>query len=196
MKYENELIDEIVKEVNPHYSYPHIYNLLYGLVRQMNPQTLVEIGSGNGRSLLATTKALEDNESYNAKIYVFDILEVGNETSLFENVKNSGLSKYIDITIGDSINTIPEKLKTVPKLDFTFIDGDHHYEYVSKDFENIYRHTNKNGLILFHDVNWLDGCRQLAKEIQEKYKCTISLVSSYREGAANRGVLLMQKVED
>jgi predicted O-methyltransferase YrrM len=191
----NPLLDELIKKESGHCSYPHVYSLIYGLVREMNPQTLVEIGSCDGRSLIAIAQALEDNGAENAKIYVFDILEVGNETSLFENVEKSGLKRFIDITIGNSVETVPEKLKTIPMLDFTFIDGDHHYEFVSQDFENIYNHTNKGGLILLHDTNWLDGCRQINGEIQAKYRNTVSFISSYREGPANRGVLLLQKTE-
>ncbi len=41
---------------------------------------------------------------------------------------------------------------TFPKIGFAFIDGEHHYEFVKKDFENIFRLLEPNGVICLHDT--------------------------------------------
>lgn len=41
---------------------------------------------------------------------------------------------------------------TLPKIGFAFIDGEHHYEYVKKDFENIFKYLVPNGVICLHDT--------------------------------------------
>lgn len=38
------------------------------------------------------------------------------------------------------------------KLDFLFIDGDHHYEGVKADYEMYSRYVRKGGIIAFHDI--------------------------------------------
>ena len=38
------------------------------------------------------------------------------------------------------------------KLDFLFIDGDHEYEGVKKDYNNYSKYVKKGGLIAFHDI--------------------------------------------
>lgn len=38
-------------------------------------------------------------------------------------------------------------------LDFLFIDGDHTYEGVKRDFENYAHFMNEHGITAFHDIN-------------------------------------------
>lgn len=40
----------------------------------------------------------------------------------------------------------------IPELAISFIDGDHNYEQVKKDFENVAQHTVDNGFIVLHDT--------------------------------------------
>lgn len=39
-----------------------------------------------------------------------------------------------------------------PPIGFAFIDGEHHYEYVKRDFENIFKLLVPNGVICLHDT--------------------------------------------
>jgi predicted O-methyltransferase YrrM len=39
-----------------------------------------------------------------------------------------------------------------PYFDVIFIDADHSYEGVRKDFVNAQKHINEGGLIIFHDI--------------------------------------------
>src|SRR5256884_4232168 len=50
-------------------------------------------------------------------------------------------------------------------IDLLFIDGDHEYEAVRRDFEDWSPHLREGGIIIFHDTNgsWL-GPTQLARE--------------------------------
>jgi len=45
-----------------------------------------------------------------------------------------------------------KKLLKNQKLDLLFIDGDHRYEGVKKDFEMYGPLVKKNGIIAFHDI--------------------------------------------
>lgn len=44
-------------------------------------------------------------------------------------------------------------LENIEDIDFLFIDGDHSYEGVKKDFEDYRPFVKKGGIIVFHDVN-------------------------------------------
>ena len=44
-------------------------------------------------------------------------------------------------------------IKNTCKFDLIFIDANHEYEYVKKDFKNYKQFIKKNGLIIFHDIN-------------------------------------------
>ena len=55
------------------------------------------------------------------------------------------------------------------KLDFLFIDGDHSYEGVKKDFEMYGKLVGKGGTIAFHDI-CLHGVDRLWNEIKPAYR--------------------------
>lgn len=51
----------------------------------------------------------------------------------------------------DTLKLFEEKLKG-RELDLLFIDGDHRYLGVKKDFENLSRYVRRGGIIAFHDI--------------------------------------------
>jgi len=60
------------------------------------------------------------------------------------------LYRVLDIVIPDWENIGGEEIEN---LDFLFIDGDHSYDGVKRDFEMYSPLVKKNGLIAFHDIN-------------------------------------------
>ena len=45
-----------------------------------------------------------------------------------------------------------ESILDTNKLDFIFIDGNHFYDYVKRDFEMYSKYTRKGSVIAFHDI--------------------------------------------
>jgi predicted O-methyltransferase YrrM len=64
-----------------------------------------------------------------------------------------------------------EKLLDGDLLDFLFIDGDHRYENVKKDFEMYSPLVKKGGRIALHDINYAEegGVHKLWDEIKDNY---------------------------
>lgn len=97
------------------------------------------------------------------------------------DIKN--ISNYVDREIlynqnkeffihGDSTNEeVIEMVKTFGEFDCVFIDGNHSYEYVKKDYENYSKLVKDGGIISFHDAK-LDadryGTPKVLKEINKK----------------------------
>jgi cephalosporin hydroxylase len=71
-------------------------------------------------------------------------------------LSNAMLSDYPNyrFVFGDSHSESTRKLieSLVPEVDFLFIDGDHSYEGVKKDFEMYSPLVKSGGLIAFHDI--------------------------------------------
>lgn len=74
------------------------------------------------------------------------------------------LDKYPNTTLirkkaEDAVNDIPNN------LDFIYIDGNHHYEYIKKDIELYYPKVRKGGIFGGHDYR-----RDVEKAVKEFFK--------------------------
>lgn len=119
---------------------------------------IVEIGSAFGGSpaLLLVNKK-EETEVHSIDPFIVDSMAnfQATEQKCRRNVekvlsatKKSDAIKNWILHKDYSYNIIKQWEKTI---DLLFIDGDHTYEAVKKDFEDWYPHVSKNGVILLHD---------------------------------------------
>jgi predicted O-methyltransferase YrrM len=133
-------------------------DLLYGLVRSMKPQVCVEIGSARGRSTCFIAIALKENgdgilhaidphavTTWNddATIDTFKIIK--------RNVSRLGLDKQVNVIRGTSEQAAANWKEPI---DLLFIDGDHSYAGVKKDWEIFKEFVKPFGLVVFHDTIW------------------------------------------
>ncbi len=134
--------------------------LLYGLVRALKPKTIVEIGSARGLS--ACTMALACRHNHQGRVHAIDPHDLNDWTDspkinqeqleFFKNrLENYDLSDFCNV-----IQTTSEKaaLNWNQNIDLLFIDGDHSYEGVRRDFELFKKWLTPRGLVLFHDTGW------------------------------------------
>jgi len=100
----------------------------------------------------------------------YDIKNISNyaDRELFYN-QNIETFIFGDSTSNKTINNV----RNFGDFDCVFIDGNHSYEYVKKDYENYYSLVKRGGIIAFHDA-FLDGDRygtpKVLSEISENIK--------------------------
>jgi predicted O-methyltransferase YrrM len=87
-----------------------------------------------------------------------------------------------------------KKILNGNQLDFLFIDGDHSYEGVKKDFEMYSPLVRKGGIIAFHDIvghSLETGCEveKLWKEIKNGFNFK-ELIKDINQNWAGIGVLI------
>jgi cephalosporin hydroxylase len=80
-------------------------------------------------------------------------------------------------------------------LDYLFIDGDHRYEGVKRDFEMYGPLVRKGGLIAFHDIvegpsEAVGGVPQLWREIKYRYS-HVEFIKDPQQGGLGLGVLFI-----
>lgn len=138
---------------------------LYSFLEKEKPKNVLEIGTQFGGTFylwckLATGKKIsidlvggdyggvgklevdERNVNFRAKWFPND-----NTINFVEGNSNDPaiLKQALDILNGEPI-------------DFLFIDGDHSYEGVKRDFEIYSQFVKKGGYVAFHDVNIIKNC--------------------------------------
>ncbi len=158
------------------------------LTYYLRPQKIFEIGTYNG----FTTIHFAYNSPSDCRIYTLDLppnYDARNKNELhkysYDDLKVVELSmKNIDKRVfkndpngskitelfGDSASFDFSPYHN--KIDLVFIDGNHAYDYVKSDTENAFKMLSDNGIILWHDFDYIihqDVFRYLNK-LGEKYK--------------------------
>ena len=173
-----------------------IYSLMKILANE-KPKKILEIGTAKGGTLFLVTKVLPKN----AEIISLDMRGGsfgGGYAKWRQPLYKSFVSENQKLTLvlGDShseetLNRI-KKILGYEKIDFLFIDGDHSYNGVKKDFDMYSPLVKKGGLIAFHDVveHFDKTCRvsDFWGELKKKYKHT-EIIESKQQGICGIGLI-------
>ena len=172
--------------------------LLYALVTQYKPKTIVEFGTGRGYGALCMAKAIIDS-NLDSYIYTIDYrndtekqlwpIDFGDAPKIIEASIKEIWTQFLPKEWIDRIkllNGTSEKIienwetYKLPAPDFGFIDGGHDYHTVKHDFYGMLSIANSNFKILFDD--YVDkaefGICKLIEEIVEPI-FNAELINSY-----------------
>ena len=125
---------------------------IFGLIRQIHPRRVVEIGRYKGGSTLLIATAMQGDGQF----WSIDIgekesrLRAGGRSydrQLEDVLARAGL--HVTLLVGDSRTLEVD----TGELDLVFIDGDHSYDGVRNDFERFGRRVRVGGAVLFDDAH-------------------------------------------
>ncbi len=188
-------------DIKPAQVYEEILGLAQ-LVDKLKPKTVLEIGTAHGGTLFIWCRLARED----ATVISIDLpggLFGGGYPRwrgvLYKYFKKPRQRLYLLRADSHNPKTLEEVKKILDggKLDFLFIDGDHTYEGIRKDFEMYSPLVRKNGIIAFHDIAPHDpehdpqgivGVPRFWSEIKHKYK-HIEIVKDWKQGWAGIGVL-------
>jgi predicted O-methyltransferase YrrM len=177
---------------------------LLKMLNKIKPRTILEIGTSRGGTLFLFSWIAHEN----ATIISIDLPggEFGGgyplwKIPLYRSFARNNQKIYL--IRGDSHDEkILQKVKNIlrnRKLDLLFIDGDHTYEGVKKDFEMYGKLVGKGGIIAFHDIVYHPfdpECQvdKFWKELKKRYKRKRrikEIVSSKTQTWAGIGVIFL-----
>ena len=135
---------------------PGLYNyldgrILYSVVREFKPQTIIDIGPREGRTTSCIVNALIKNIELDSKCevryYVFE-----KDKPYLSGIKQylksfSGINFHIDSNVIDS-----NILDNVKDVDLLFIDANHDYILARWYMQNLFPLLNDNSIIHIHDI--------------------------------------------
>ena len=159
---------------------PHEFKGFLQVFKDKAPKTILEIGTASGGSLFSLCKLAPSD----ATLLSIDLPEgkFGGgypewKTPIYRLFKKDNQKIYLlreDSHLEQTVKKVNDILLG-KKIDFLFIDGDHSYDGVKKDFEMYSSLVNKGGIIAFHDVapnglpEFTGGVPKFWKEIKNKY---------------------------
>lgn len=149
---------------------PKYSQLLFRMVHQFNPHTILELGT----SLGITMAYLASNSSKSRCITLEGCPQTAGIAR--ENFAKLQLSN-IELVEGDIDVTLQKVLESVTTLDFVFVDANHKSEAVLSYFELCLPFAKSNTVMVFDDIYWSDDMEQAWRTIKkhEKVKATIDL---------------------
>ncbi|MDM8547091.1 CmcI family methyltransferase [Candidatus Venteria ishoeyi] len=179
---------------------PYEIRLFSELVEKNQPQTVLEIGTANGGTLFLFSRLADKN----AHIISIDLpmglmrLYFFIRLLFFKSIPLSG--QTLNLLRSNSQKLITkkkiEKILNGKKIDLLYIDADHSYEGVKKDFELYSPLVTPGGIIVFHDIvhhpsgttAHLAEVDRFWNEIKTQYHC-VEIVENWNQWWAGIGIL-------
>lgn len=148
---------------------PHEGRLLYRLASEADPAgCIVEIGSWHGKSTIWLTAGAKAGRG--ARVVAIDphvgtTLRGEGETTelvLRANLERARLADQAEIVVATSSEAVADWSRRVSLL---WIDGDHEYESVRRDFELWEPHLLPNAVVALHDTFVSPGPERVVREL-------------------------------
>jgi cephalosporin hydroxylase len=158
---------------------------LLDMLERLQPKTIVEIGTDEGGTLFLWTRVAAPD----ALLVAVDTRPLGvlGQRSPYALVRKGLARKQQRIELvmpGNSqIQATVERVRGITggrPVDFLFIDGDHSYDGVKRDFELWSPLVRSGGLIAFHDMrpDHPDGVPRLWAELRERFETEERIAST------------------
>lgn len=172
--------------------------VLMEILKEQKPKYVLEIGTAGGGSLFMLSQVIEDD----AVLISIDLPNgkfgggyPKNRITLYNSFARKGQKLELIREDSQSLESF-NKIKMILKdnyLDFLFIDGDHSYEGVKKDFELYVPLVKKNGIIALHDIvqglpENVGGVPKFWNQLKAKYKHA-EIVKDWKQGGYGIGVV-------
>lgn len=150
---------------------------LFGIVRALRPEFVIETGIAAGVSSCFLIAALLENRSgmlysvdlptNNSGGFVcadaswYDWPEKGVGWAIPRPMKSQIGDRHI-LILDDVRNALPQLLDKLPHVDLFFHDDLHLPEHMLWEYESVWRRLRKGGVLASHDVNiaWIQFCRK------------------------------------
>ena len=123
--------------------------LFYRLVQKFASNTIIDLGTSLGVSTLYMAKARPQ-----ASIITFE----GCPQTIQIAKKNFAIcgATNIETVVGNIDQTLPERLESVPLIDFAFFDANHRLEPTLRYFETCLTKSHDQSVFIFDDIHWSD----------------------------------------
>lgn len=175
---------------------------LMKILTELAPETVLEIGTGWGGTLYLWTRVATPDATlisidlpggpFGGGYPKWRVPFFRSFASIRQRIHLLRMNSHDETTLHEV-----KRILGGSKLDFLFIDGDHTYEGVKKDFEMYSPLVRGDGIIAFHDIVEHPpetGCEvhRFWREIKNNYPHQ-EIVKDWNQGWAGIGVILKEK---
>jgi predicted O-methyltransferase YrrM len=160
---------------------PRWARLLFALVRKLEPQQCLELGSSLGLSAAYQASALQLNG-----VGRLDTLEGAPAVAERARLNLGQLSVPAEVTTGRFQDTLEPLLEERPGVDLAFVDGHHDGDATIAYFEQLAPHVSEGGVLVFDDVAWSPGMADAWSRIRSDQRVGLA-VDLFKVGICSLG---------
>ena len=139
---------------------PRWGRFLFELVRKLQPQQCLELGTSLGLSACYQASALKLNGTGR-----LDTLEGAPAVADRARRHLAQLDVPAEVTTGRFADTLGPLLEQRPPVDLAFIDGHHDRDATIAYFEQLLPHASPNAVLVFDDTAWSPGMQEAWQHI-------------------------------
>ena len=149
---------------------PKFGQLLFRMVKYYKPRNILELGTSLGLSTAYLSLAAPDS----------GIITMEGAPTVSararQNFDNFNF-KNIEIIEGNFDQTLPSLLRTMPQVDFAFVDGNHRREPTERYFRQLLPAIKNESILIFDDIHWSGEMEQAWEIIIQNsvVRCSIDL---------------------
>lgn len=132
---------------------PKWAGVLYRLVREFNPHTVIELGTSLGISGMYMASAIPQGKLLSLE----GCPEIA--TLARENFAEAGFTNA-EIITGPFDDTLPRVLETLSDVPFAYIDGNHTEAATLRYFSWLKHKATEKTVLVFDDIHWSEGMKR------------------------------------
>ncbi|HEY4197655.1 MAG TPA: class I SAM-dependent methyltransferase [Mucilaginibacter sp.] len=147
---------------------PKLAQLLYRLVKDLQPRNMIELGT-----CLGITSLYLKNAAPNAQLFTLEGCPetAGVAKSVFKKADITGIKQVT----GNFDDTLPGVIDNLDQLDFVFVDGNHQKQATLNYFEWCLPKVHENTLLIFDDIYWSEGMKEAWNIIKAHPQVTVTV---------------------
>lgn len=142
--------------------------LLFRIVNYYQPETILELGTS-----LGITTAYLATANTNGSVITFEGIEEIAAVAK-ENFKRLNLNN-IQVVEGNFDATLQPTIRSIKKVDFAFLDGNHQKVPTLNYFTTLLPFVNENSILIFDDIHWSREMEEAWEEIQNHPEVTLTI---------------------
>jgi predicted O-methyltransferase YrrM len=137
--------------------------LLFKLIRKIQPETAIELGTCIGIS--AAYQSVAQQLNIKGRLITIEGSEAIAGLAK-NNLESLGLNQ-VEVLCGTFKEVLPEVFAKTSTVDYVFIDGHHDEHATVAYFELLLTHLSPGALLVFDDISWSKGMRRAWEKINK-----------------------------
>ena len=140
---------------------------LNDFIEEHRCKRIMEVGVLNGENAKNMVKAaIRKNPAHTIEYYGFDFFSSYSVNHVGEKLEKIGCDYRL--IKGNTLDTIPKAVKTLPEMDVIFIDGGKSFEVAMSDWEHSSRLMHDNTGVFVHNAGF-SGVRRMVESVSRQF---------------------------